>query len=158
MNRSSIFVFALTLLLALALHPAAVDAAPQPESGPLPDRQVNGRADPCVRLRSAGSANSTILDCLEPGTRLRLLGAISGWSRVRLLDGAEGWIDSGYLEMAPQTQATQTRPATTSPERPRPARPRPTRPGRRPGRPRRRHSTAAGRPTSGSRSWPSRGS
>jgi predicted nucleic acid-binding Zn-ribbon protein len=107
MNRTSILVFALTLLLAVALQSAAVDAAPQPKSGPLPDRQVNGRADPCVRLRSSGSLDATVLDCLEPGTRLRLLGAISGWSHVRLLDGAEGWLDSGFLEMAPQPAVRQ---------------------------------------------------
>ena len=105
MKRPSIS--ALTVLLALVLQPA-VDGAPQSESGPLPDRQISSRADPCVRLRAGGSTSRPVLDCLEPGTRVRLLGAITGWSHVRLLDGAEGWVDSGYLEMAPLASAPPT--------------------------------------------------
>jgi uncharacterized protein YgiM (DUF1202 family) len=96
------FLFSFSLFVALALHPAAGLGAPQSDSGPLPDRQVNAKADPCVRLRAGASLDRNVLDCLEPGTQLRLLGAISGWSHVRLADGTEGWVDSLYLEIAPQ--------------------------------------------------------
>ena len=91
----------LSPFIVCALLAAAATGAPQADSGPLPDRQVNERADPCVRLRAGAALDRPILDCLEPGTRLRLLGAISGWSRVRLTDGSEGWMDSAYLEVAP---------------------------------------------------------
>lgn len=94
-----------------ALSAAAAAAAPQVESAPLPDRQVNSQADPCVRLRVGASLDRPILDCLEPGTRLRLLGALSGWSHIRLADGTEGWVDSNYLELAPQPGAS---PASTA--------------------------------------------
>ncbi|MFQ5348823.1 MAG: SH3 domain-containing protein [Thermoanaerobaculia bacterium] len=106
------------------LHPAGGYGAPQLDSSPLPDRQVSARAEPCVRLRTRGSLDGTVLDCLEPGTRLRLLGSISGWSHIRLLDGTEGWLDSGFLEMAPEppsglpTSAQPTPPATRPGEQP----------------------------------------
>jgi predicted nucleic acid-binding Zn-ribbon protein len=117
MKRS---IFALGLFLLCALSPAVGQGAPQSDSGPLPDRQVNASADPCVRLRSGAALDRAVLDCLEPGTRLRLLGAISGWSHVRLLDGTEGWVDSGYLEMAPESPAGRTaaEPPTPPPGQP----------------------------------------
>ncbi len=94
-----------TLFLALALDGAVGQGQPQsPDSGPLPDMQVNSRAAPCVRLRSGASTDHSAVDCLETGTRLRLLGEASGWSHVLSPDGTEGWIDSGYLEAAPAPQ------------------------------------------------------
>ena len=106
-------VSAFRFLTILALCAAASHGAPQSDSDPLPDRQVNARADPCVRLRGGASTDRVVLECLEPGTRLRLLGAISGWSHVRLLDGTEGWMDSRFLEMAPPPAAAP-RPAVST--------------------------------------------
>ena len=108
------FRLASALVLTLFLHPGGGQAAPQPaDSGPFADMQVNLRAEPCVRLRSGASLDRSILDCLEPGTRLRVMGSISGWSHVRLLDGTEGWVDSGYLEPAPELA---TGPAAAAPQ------------------------------------------
>ena len=104
MQRSIAFLPFIVCLLSAAAAPGA----PQPESRPLPDRKVNEKADPCVRLRAGASLDRGVLGCLEPGTRLRLLGGISGWSHVRLADGTEGWVDSTFLETAPAGGSTPT--------------------------------------------------
>ena len=124
MQRS---VLALFLLFALALCPATGLGAPQPpDSGPAPDMRVSSKADPCVRLRSGAALSRSVVDCLEAGTRLRLLGSISGWSHVRLLDGTEGWIDSTFLEPAPILSSAEppaAQPAANRPDAAQPATP-----------------------------------
>ena len=99
MKRS---IFAYALFSVFALHTSVGHGQPQAtDSGPSADMQVSGAGAPCVRMVSDPELDREPLDCLEPGTRLRVLANRSGWSHVRLLDGTEGWADSSYLEAAP---------------------------------------------------------
>lgn len=109
---------ALALFSILSLFAAPRHGIPQAaDSGPFADLQVNASADPCVRLRSGPAPDRRIIDCLEPGTRLRELGNISGWSQVRLLDGTEGWVAARFLEAAPELPAATPlpRPSAATP-------------------------------------------
>ena len=113
------YLSSFSLFIALALHSAVGHGAPQADdSGPAPDMQVNGKADPCVRLRSGASLSRRIVGCLEPGTRLSAQGGISGWSHVRLPDGTEGWVDSSYLEPLATLPAGQPTAALQAPAEP----------------------------------------
>ncbi len=104
--RRSFFSTGPFLCAFLALHSVgARGQAQEPGASPAIERQISGRATPCLRLRTGASPDRSILECLDPGTRLQVVGEISNWSQVRLADGTEGWVDSSYLEAPPASSA-----------------------------------------------------
>ncbi len=64
-----------------------------------PTYVVAGYARPCLNLRSAPGGRE--LDCVDPGTRLVVLGIEGAWGRVRLDDRLDAWTRFEYLEPAP---------------------------------------------------------
>ena len=50
---------------------------------------------PSVIVRSSPSDTGTELFILHEGTKVRIFEEVSGWRNVRVIDGREGWIESG---------------------------------------------------------------
>ena len=78
--------------------PARSSASPSDTVAAPPRRVISQAADPCLNFRPEPKAAATALDCLSPGTPVRLLETAGGWSRVALRDGREGWMASAFLE------------------------------------------------------------
>jgi uncharacterized protein YgiM (DUF1202 family) len=58
---------------------------------------VREDTDPCLNLRVAPFPESSRLDCLPPGTRVRPIEQAGAWWRVVLEDGRTGWVAGSYL-------------------------------------------------------------
>ncbi len=56
-----------------------------------------------VTVRQEPSANSTIIGRVRSLQKLELIDSQGGWSRIRLANGTEGWIQSKYLVSTPPT-------------------------------------------------------
>ncbi len=82
-------------------QPATAPESPLAAAGPpaaVPGFQVD-RSITCLRLRRAASLTATIVDCLAPGTRMKLLQESGDWGEVLLADGRRGWLARRYLEL-----------------------------------------------------------
>ncbi len=69
--------------------------SPAPAAPPPPARttwQVADSAEPCLNLRAYPSLMGDRLDCLEPGTEVKVLDEVDGWRLVELVDGRQGWV------------------------------------------------------------------
>jgi uncharacterized protein YgiM (DUF1202 family) len=53
-----------------------------------------------VNVRSTAALTSPILSLIVPGRRYSVLGALNGWTHVRLSSGVTGWADSTVLDAA----------------------------------------------------------
>ncbi|MCP3961963.1 MAG: SH3 domain-containing protein [bacterium] len=73
-----------------------VSVLEQPAAERRPSHRVI--AVPCLILRRGPSRSSDRLDCLRPGSAVKLLYERRDWSRVLVRDGREGWMFSSYLE------------------------------------------------------------
>ncbi len=58
--------------------------------------------DPCLIMRQSPASDGLVLDCLDPGTRLRVLEESSGWKRVQLPSGRQGWVAERFVAEARQ--------------------------------------------------------
>ena len=68
-------------------------------------------AAPCLKFRAQPNQSAAELDCLSPGTQVRLLEVVAYWRKIRLEDGREGWAAKKFLSPA-------TSPAPTPPPEP----------------------------------------
>jgi len=53
---------------------------------------------PSVLVRSSPSESGTELFILHEGTKIEVNEEVSGWQNIKVLDGREGWIESGDFE------------------------------------------------------------
>lgn len=89
--------------------PPLNEPTPEPTQGPPPgtlavgaNAVVAGTGTDGLNMRSEGTTTATIVQILQDGTTLTLVeGPVEGegrqWWRVRLADGAEGWVVQDFL-------------------------------------------------------------
>ncbi len=76
-------------------EPQATAAAPEPQP-PSPEREIGlVRVNvSSLNVRASASASAQVVGHVRRGERLTLLGESGDWLRVRLHDGASGWVAS----------------------------------------------------------------
>lgn len=53
---------------------------------------------PCLNVRSEPTFAVDAIECLEPGTQVRVVSSSPGWREVRTQSGVEGWVAASFLE------------------------------------------------------------
>lgn len=79
---------------------------------------LDARGDNFLALRNAPSAAGALISRLGPDALFTELRRADGWTEVRLIDGATGWVNSHYVgccRAAPTAQASARPPAATPP-------------------------------------------
>lgn len=84
-----------TLLFAVGLLAAAY---PGLSAAQVTAYVVRESAAPCLKVRTSPDADASVIECVDPGTRLEAVGAAPYWRHVRLPDGTDGWAAKKYLD------------------------------------------------------------
>lgn len=88
------------------------------------DAVVSNTDDSCLNVRPLPEISSPALTCIPEGTPVSLIDSLSGWKKVRLTDGREGWVAARYLSgPGARTSAVAARPTPAAPPRPEPTEP-----------------------------------
>lgn len=90
--------FNLTVSLDLALSEADLSTISTPSITTTPEVEVLQTPTGFLRVRDKPSLSGKEIVQVKPGDRLILLEELSGWIRVRLSDGTEGYVSSTYVE------------------------------------------------------------
>lgn len=90
--------FNLTVSVDLALSEADLTAITNPVITQTPEVVVKNTPTGFLRLRDKPSLNGKEIAQVKPGDTLILLEEQGAWDRVRLSDGAEGFVSSAYVE------------------------------------------------------------
>ena len=96
---------AITLIIALTIS-----------GGALAQEIAYVSSDLAISLRKTAEANSTPVRGLKSGTKFTIIAGDNGngFSRIRLDDGAEGWIQSRHISKAPDQLQQQLAEAQTT--------------------------------------------
>ncbi|MFK7896343.1 MAG: TIGR04211 family SH3 domain-containing protein [Myxococcota bacterium] len=86
--RSAVWIAASFILIVLAAGSAAAEPA-----------WIKGSIR--LNLRSGAGTQYKILQSVETGDAMTVLGRSESWTRVRTAEGKVGWIPAGYLETEP---------------------------------------------------------
>lgn len=90
--------FNLTVSLDLALSEADLTKVSTPVIKTTPEVEVLNTPVGFLRVRDKASLAGKEITQVKPGDTLILLEELSGWMRVRLADGTEGYVSSAYVE------------------------------------------------------------
>lgn len=90
--------FNLTVSVDLALSDADLTTISAPVITQTPEVIVKQTPTGFLRVRDKGSLLGKEIAQVKPGDTLILLEELSGWDRVRLPDGTEGYVSSTYVE------------------------------------------------------------
>lgn len=94
--------FNLTVSVDLALSEADLTTVSAPVITQTPEVVVKQTPTGFLRVRDKGSLLGKEIAQVKPGDTLILLEELSGWDRVRLSDGTEGFVSSTYVEKKTQ--------------------------------------------------------
>ncbi|MBI2334218.1 PEGA domain-containing protein [Candidatus Daviesbacteria bacterium] len=86
----------------LALSEADLTQVVTPPISQTPEVQVKETPTGFLRVRDKPSLAGKEISQVKPGDTLILLEELSGWFRVRLSNGSEGYVSSSYVEKKPQ--------------------------------------------------------
>lgn len=92
----------LTVSVDLALSEADLTTVATPPITTTPELIVKDTPTGFLRVRDKPSLNGKEISQVKPGDTLILLEEFSGWDRVRLQDGTEGYVSSSYVEKKTQ--------------------------------------------------------
>jgi len=90
--------FNLTVSSDLALSEADLSTISTPPITTTPEVKVLQTPTGFLRVRDKPSLSGKEIAQVKPGDQLILLEELSGWIRVRLSDGTEGYVSSAYVE------------------------------------------------------------
>lgn len=86
----------------LALSEADLTVVQTPPISETPEVTVKDTPTGFLRVRDKPSLAGKEITQVKPGDTLILLEELSGWYRVRLSEGSEGYVSSSYVEKKPQ--------------------------------------------------------
>lgn len=92
----------LTVSLDLAISEADLSTISTPPITATPELVVKETPTGFLRVRDKSSLSSKQIAQVKPGDTLILLEELSGWDRVRLSDGTEGYVSVSYVEKKTQ--------------------------------------------------------
>lgn len=92
----------LTISLDLAISEADLSTISTPPITATPQLIVKDTPTGFLRVRDKPSLSGSQITQVKPGDTLILLEELSGWNRVRLQDGTEGYVSSSYVEKRTQ--------------------------------------------------------
>lgn len=90
--------FNLTVSVDLALSEADLTTAPTPVITQTPEATVKQTPTGFLRVRDKPNLNGREIAQVKPGETLILLEELGSWDRIRLSNGAEGFVSSAYVE------------------------------------------------------------
>lgn len=90
--------FNLTVSVDLALSEADLTTISAPVISQTPEAVVKQTPTGFLRVRDKASLNSKEIGKVNVGDKLMLLEELTGWDKVRLADGTEGFVSSTYVE------------------------------------------------------------
>lgn len=90
--------FNLTVSIDLALSEADLTTIATPPIKTTPELKVKDTPTGFLRVRDKPTLSGKEIARVKPGDTLVLLEEQSGWDRVRLADGTEGYVSSTYIE------------------------------------------------------------
>lgn len=94
--------FNLTVSVDLALSGADLTTIATPVITQTPEVVVKETPTGFLRVRDKASLTGKEIAQVKPGDKLILLEELTGWDRVRLADGTEGFVSSSYVEKKTQ--------------------------------------------------------
>jgi SH3-like domain-containing protein len=85
-----------------ATHTPTATRTPTPSPTPVPQQAIIPGTQN-INLRAGPSTNDAIVQVLQPGTALTVLGFNDerSWAQVRLVDGTEGWVSADLIRLQP---------------------------------------------------------
>ncbi|MBU1031792.1 PEGA domain-containing protein [Patescibacteria group bacterium] len=90
--------YSMTVSVDLALSEADLTAIQTPVTTQTPELLVKDTPTGFLRVRDKASLAGKEITQVKPGDTLILLEELTGWDRVRLSDGTEGYVSSSYVE------------------------------------------------------------
>lgn len=90
--------FNLTVSVDLSLSEADLEAIETPAITQTPEVTVKGTPTGFLRVRDKPSLSGSEIAQVKPGDTLILLEELGAWDRIRLPNGAEGYVSSSYVE------------------------------------------------------------